>query len=287
MRVPNRLRDISAKSLGKLPLVLNKANLHRPVFFIGCGRSGTTALARYLSKHPELAVYPTEANDLWHPNLYPWTHATLEVEPYWKNPRSFTIASLSQPNRQFHDRYLRKVFCAFQFIARKPCFVNKSVMVTFAIDHILELFPDARFIHVLRDGRASALSFARKEHAKINESTTYQEKGIQPSFDELLQDFAKFWADNVNEVSSRQQFLEEESNRFIELRYESLCSDSTAITEELCRFLGVSTEWNSARVGFEFKNFNHKFSQDLTNVQQRLMNELIGEELEARGYSVS
>ena len=62
--------EMAARALGRTFPRRFAPMLHDPVFFIGSGRSGTNLLASFLRSHPEISVFPGEANDLWHPALY-------------------------------------------------------------------------------------------------------------------------------------------------------------------------------------------------------------------------
>ena len=70
--------------------------LRNPVFIIGSGRSGTTLLINTLAVHDDIATYSGEANDLWHPQTYPWRDSKHRdfLPPIWVDPEDFTRLSL-------------------------------------------------------------------------------------------------------------------------------------------------------------------------------------------------
>ena len=52
-----------------------------PIAIVGTGRCGSTLLVRILESHPEIAAWPGEANELWHPNSYPWAQRAIDTPP--------------------------------------------------------------------------------------------------------------------------------------------------------------------------------------------------------------
>ena len=94
MGVRDRAYAGGAKSLAAVMPRVFARRVHEPIFFVGCGRSGTTLLARILATNPEIAVYPYEGNELWHPGAFPWYRSHRETLPIWADPYGFTEASL-------------------------------------------------------------------------------------------------------------------------------------------------------------------------------------------------
>lgn len=285
-QVPNKTAVIIAKSFARVAPAFCHQRLHNPVFFVGCGRSGTTILSQTLAGHPDLAVYPGEANELWHPHLYPWVQATLDAPPFWADPMVFTQVSLSQPDRARYDRQLQAAFGAYQFLHGGRVFLNKSVMVTFMMPYLLQLFPDARFIHLVRDGRAVALSYAQKEQEKIQQAEAiYQQKGYAPSFDQLLETFAHHWQDHVTEIERQKTALNLTKDRLLELSYESLCAHFIFEMTRLCDFMGVSFAALPLPENVQFRNMNHKVGESLSHEQLAFLNHIIANSLKDKKYN--
>jgi hypothetical protein len=254
--------------------------LHCPVFFIGSGRSGTNLLASFLRSHPEISVLPSEANDLWHPALYPWATAKLDVAPIWADGRAFARASLSS-RAPSDDERLRAVFGAYQRLTRGRCFVNKSILITFMVDHIFEVFGDARFIHLLRDGRSVALSFAHKESAKIaKDRSRYAQYGLALPLEELVVRFAQNWQDQMREIDHHRERL---CGRLHEIRYEDLCADPEPELRSLANFLGVDPQRFTVS-GIATSSQDFKFAQELPASVQDRVTALLSSTLREKGY---
>jgi hypothetical protein len=284
-QVPHSTAVIIAKSFARIAPTVCHQRLHNPIFFVGCGRSGTTILSQTLARHPDLAVYPGEANELWHPHLYPWTQTTLDSPPFWADPVAFTQVSLSQPDRARYDRQLQAIFGAYQFLHGGRALLNKSVMVTFMMPHLLKLFPEAKFIHLVRDGRAAALSYAQKEQAKIKEAIAiYQQKGYALNFDELLATFAGHWQAHIMEIERQKIALNLTQDRLLELSYEHLCADYIFEMSRLCDFMEVSFGLLPLPATAEFRNMNHKVRENLSGVQVKMVTQAAGGALLQKGY---
>jgi len=230
----------SAIRAGRLWPRLFTEELRRPVFIVGCGRSGTTLVAGLLDTHPEVAVYPTEANDLWHPGAYPWRRTALDTAPFLVDPKGFTEASTAQwVDDDTHT--LMGCFRAFQRFSHAAVFANKSAMLAFMIPRVLELFPRCRFIHVLRDGRPVACSYAKKQAEKQDlHRRVFEERGEFYSMDELLLLAARTWSTQVEEILRRVDQLALGSHRLLEVRYERLCSRPEHELQRIAAFLGIA-----------------------------------------------
>src|SRR5262249_8717023 len=125
-----------------------------PVFIIGSPRSGTKILARSLAKHTRLWTSSAESNFLYH--LFGGGH--LE--------NAFQTAG-SRPSRP-HGTWLAKEGVAksefFRFVglglnalyasrSGGKRWIDHTPLYTLMVDTLSELFPGARFLHILRDGR--------------------------------------------------------------------------------------------------------------------------------------
>ena len=288
MSLPARAFDFSARlAANVMPRRLEKW-AKNPVFFIGSGRSGTNLLARLLASHPDIAVYPYETNDLWHPRAFPWWASTRGSPPIWKDPYAFT-AMTARGRSPEDDRRLKATLGAYQALVRGKCIVNKSVMITFMIPHVLTVFPDARFIHLLRDGRAVAVSFARLERARIERHPErYREYGLDLPFDSLVAEFARHWREHVAEIAARRSDLGlDTAARFIEVRYEDLTDVPDSSLRRLAQFLAVDDDGFDRRRWPRIENRNYKFREILEKEALMRISTIMEPELSRNGYADS
>jgi hypothetical protein len=124
----------------------------RPVFIIGCGRSGTTILGESVSRHRHV-TYLNEPRHLWFsafPESDVWTSSARS-----RNGRlCFTEADAH--NRR--GKRLGRLFRLETLVTKRPILVEKLPINSFRLRFIHALFPDARFIHIYRNGLEVARS---------------------------------------------------------------------------------------------------------------------------------
>ena len=99
------------------------------------------------------------------------------------------------------------------------------------------LFPDARFVHLVRDGRDAALSFLavpRRDH----------DRGLGLSH-ATPSGFACQWA---SEVRDARALGERVGERYLELRYEELVVDPATELERVCAF--AELRYDEAMLGY-------------------------------------
>ena len=222
------------------------ARLHNPVFIIGSARSGTTVLTELLSFHRDIADL-SEANDVWDPTGYPWSESSRETPPLWIDPIAHTQRWWrdTEPRQQ----ELRAIFGAYQTLLRKKVFLNKTPLNTFRIPYLLKIFPDARFIHIIRDGRATVHSYVVKQLKDINSHPEpYRQIDAAQSADKLALQLAWFWQENLKEVG-RQDAAHKltECGKLLEVTYEDLCADVHTTLNQICKFISINKARCSTR----------------------------------------
>jgi hypothetical protein len=280
-----KLKRPLAHALAHLPVPLAP---ERPTFIIGCARSGTSILKKMLACHEWIAAFPGEANHLWHPTAYPWVASDRCKPPLWKDPASFTKLSLEDWSRGHGDR-LQREFAIYQRFRRKPVFLNKSAMIAFMLPEVQRLFPEARFIHIVRDGRPVAHSYARKEYGKMRASEEiHRARGLWCSFDELLHQMAWLWQAHLDEIDRVVQALGwAEKGIYFECHYEDFCRRPRELIAEILDFLSVPVEKMHFREELEVDDRNHKFRKELSPETIRALTEIMTAALERKGYPLA
>lgn len=120
--------------------------LERPIIVLGAARSGTTLLAKtILAAHPDIAFWPEPAQVWRHGHAYRG-HDVLRPEDATPRVRRYITGRFSR-------------FLAQQGRAR---FMEKTPGNCLRMPFVMEVFPRAQVIHVLRDGRDVAISAAKE-----------------------------------------------------------------------------------------------------------------------------
>jgi hypothetical protein len=231
------------------------------VFIIGCSRSGKSILGRLLDRHRDVAEL-SEANNIWDPTGYPWYASGQETPPIWVDPEAYTRRWWRDTRSQ--QQAIRATFGAYLFIRRKRVFLNNTGFNTFRIPYLLEMFPDARLLHIARDGRAVVHSYARKVCQKIQEhSDPYEMLGIDLSDRNVSMQIASYWRACLEEVARQDQALGlSQAGLLMELSYEELCADMRGTLTRVCEYLNLDVKRFSPRVwDIELSNQNHQWHE--------------------------
>jgi hypothetical protein len=93
------------------------------------------------------------------------------------------------------------------------------------------LFPDARYVHLVRDGRDAALSFLSMPEGVVTKTWAHPKTAA---------DFACQWRAEV--VAARELGSRVGSARYLELSYERLVAEPEAELHRICDFAGLGYE---------------------------------------------
>lgn len=161
------------------------------------------------------------------------------------------------------------------------------------IGFLSEVLEGARFIHVMRDGRAVANSminvyFWRGWKGPQDWGWGELSRAQREEWNAHGQSFVVLaaiqWKILMDAMEKAKTTISSES--FLEIRYEDLCSDPIGQFQKVTQFCEL--EWT---VGFErqlgkyqLKNTNDKFEYDLTAKQQSDLEEVLGDYLRRYGY---
>jgi hypothetical protein len=191
--------------------------LQAPTFILCSVRSGSTLLRVLLGSHSQIHT-PHELH-LRHIDV------TVRNKPGLK---ALTEIGLDEERLEYllWDRLLHRELTE----SGKKLLVNKTPNDVFIVDRILECWPDARFIFLLRHPGA----IARSRH---------QARPQDP-----VEKNADMVARYCNAVEAAR-----EAHDGLTVRYEDLAADPAAVTKEICEFLGV--EWEERML--DYGEFSH------------------------------
>lgn len=205
-----------------------------PVFVIGAHRSGTTWVYDLLSSHPEVAgVFESGlfSSDLGlAPLLHPvhwYRDETQLAHDRAFFGKSFRLSQLLTREEALADiRQLAARWLGQALSQKHRYLVEKTPQHVHVIPFIAELFPNACFVHVLRDGRDVAVSV--REAARSWPRGRIKAATIAGS--------ATSWAAAVRSARSHSQAP---GLRFVEVRYEDLHRDTGAELDRLLSACGI------------------------------------------------
>jgi hypothetical protein len=211
------------------------APAERPIFVVGCPRSGTTLLSTMLHAHPRIAM-PPETRFLLPVYRDREKYGDLRLA---ENRRRLAEAITGDRRTRFVDLRLDRDRIVEAIVAGpptlgsalgtiwreygesrgKPRWGEKRPLYSRHVDVILRLFPDAQIIHLVRDARACVASLRQV-----------------PFWDGSVAAAAAIWSLSEHDLQRNRARLP--SDTFYSLRYEDLTDDPRRSLRELCRFLG-------------------------------------------------
>jgi hypothetical protein len=202
-------------------------------FIVGSPRSGTTLLRLMLDAHPELAI-PPETGFLtaaWEldgrgdalrerffqavtrfPMSAPaWNDFHLPAEEFRARLGEIRPFELAAGVRLFYRLYAARF--------GKPRWGDKTPLYAHHLRAIQTLLPEARFVHLVRDGRDAAVSL--------------RGRWFSPGRDIALQ--AAFWRDHVRAARREGSAC----RHFLEVRFEDLLRDPGTVLSRICAFISL------------------------------------------------
>jgi len=254
------------------------------VFIGGCGRSGTTLFKEVLNRHPRLACGPETS-------LFGLPFSIDNIAVPWGMDRAELLAMQAAcPNLlAFADRF------ADRFLAQegKERWVEKTPNNVRAIGPILSWYPNARFIHVIRDGRDVACSLRHHPKERIEHGRIIPIETNNP-----MDRCATRWRDDVCDGLAYRGHP-----RVMEVRYEDLVRDPGDQFGRVCAFIGETFDESMlrpsanepARPGQNLNNPDAsssitpkaigRWERDLSGVERRVVDDIAGELLITLGYA--
>jgi hypothetical protein len=207
-------------------------------FIVGVGRSGTTLLRLMLDAHPELTI-PPETHFL--PELIEacgrrqasadrlleivvsqrqWGDFGLEAEELERRFAAVEPLEAGGVLRAFYRLYAER--------AGKPRWGDKTPIYVERMREIEAALPEARFVHLIRDGRDVALSRIRRA------------LGEPPA----VRRVARAWRRRIAAARRQARRL----RHYMEARYEDLVGDAEPTLRRICEF--IELPWDPAMLDY-------------------------------------
>jgi hypothetical protein len=197
-----------------------------PFFIVGSARSGTTLLRLILNAHPDVAVPPesrfivelfTGDDDVDARAFLDRLGAHHRFHT-WELPIEAVREEIGDATRLPYAEAMGAAFRAYARDHGKSRWGDKTPRHVEHIPLLAGLWPAARFIHLIRDGRDVARSYA---------DVPFGPKTVGKA--------AKLWADRVRTGIRDGRRLEQ--GRYLEITYEDLVDDAEGETKDVCDFL--------------------------------------------------
>ncbi len=287
----------------------------KPIILVGTGRCGSTVFHRLLAKHPGV-MWLSGFCDRY-PTRPAWNRRAVMA---MRNPllRRFLSGKI-QPSEcyLFWDKHAYGFSAPCRDLVRADVTARVKQQVRAAIEPMLtptcsrlllkitgwprigflkEIFEDARFIHIVRDGRAVASSLLHVDFWRgwygpqgwraglLSPEDQATWEGYDRSFTALA---GLEWRIQMRALEAARQALD--PKRFLEVKYETFCQQPLETCRRALEFaeLPGSTEFDRQVKATLIKDMSNRWRDDLTAGQQDLLDDLLREDLPRYGYQVA
>lgn len=215
-----------------------------PVIVLGVRRSGTTLLRVMLDRNPALAI-PDESYFV--PQLARRHPGAVDPAAFVDDLRRLptlvewglspeAVARRLTPGMST-GAAVAAVFEAYAAERGKARWGDKTPLYLQHLPLLERLFPNALFVHLVRDGRDAAVSFLSVPAGIMTEGWGHPRDAAG---------FAAQWSTEVHDARALGRRVGAE--RYLELRYESLVADPAASLEHVCAFAGLT--YHDAMLGY-------------------------------------
>jgi hypothetical protein len=210
-------------------------------FVVGVGRSGTTLLRMMLDAHPRLAIPPEThfVNDVLiagekirlsperlvktvvHDRHRRWGDFGIEEQAYLERLRAIPQLNASDAIRAFYELYA-ELHGKSRWGDKTPDYVKR-------VRRIGRALPEARFVHMIRDGRDVALSHNRR----------IMRRGLDGKAPVPASEMARRWRKRIEKA---RYDAESVGDRYMEIRYEDLVTDTEPTLRRVCELIEIEYE---------------------------------------------
>ena len=273
------------------PITLNRIskllspNLEKPIFIIGAPRSGTTFLGTCIGELPEIS--------------YHFEPIAIKAATSYVHTQQWSLERM----KSFYPK-------VYGWLMRMHCdadlrLADKTPRNSLIVPQLHQVFPDAQFVFIQRDGRDAALSLSKKPWYQ-NET---KGKGLKEPSGFVFGPEARFWVEperaeefeatsNVHRcVWIWRQYVENvlaaketiPADQFYEMRYEDLVTAPGEESLSLLDFLGIDNpESRETFINYVTQNASPSsvgnWEKELSAEQLEQIEAEAGELLTALGY---
>ena len=291
------------------------SDIPKPIIIVGTGRCGSTVFHRLLAMHPGVMWlsglcdrFPTRPG--WNRLAVTVVHTPGigrllrgRIQPgecyrFW-DARAY---GFSEPCRDLTRadvtvrvrRQVRSAFAGMLTPQRRRLLLKITGWPR--LGYLDEIFGDVRFVHIVRDGRAVASSLLHVGFWRGWKGPQGWRAGLLSPEDEAAwkrydHSFAALagleWRIQMRAMEAARQAIDPE--RFLELKYETLCRDPLGSLRRVLEFteLPGSVDFERRVKETKIRDMSARWRDDLTPAQQKILDDLLHEDLRRYGYEAS
>jgi omega-hydroxy-beta-dihydromenaquinone-9 sulfotransferase len=287
----------------------------RPIFIVGTGRCGSTAFQRVLSMHREVmwlsgVAYLFPRRPVWNRRAVtamgnPLLHRILggvirpgEQYRFWEEHAH----GFSEPFRDLvasdvTPRVKKQVRAAIApMLTGKRSRLLAKITGWPRMGFLNEIFEDARFVHIIRDGRAVASSLLHVDFWsgwagpggwRAGPLSAEDQAAWEASSRSFVTLAGLEWRIQMRAMDAARRALS--PGQFLEVKYEEFCEQPLETCRRVLDFAELpQSAWFDDRVrAASIRDMSGRWRGDLTPEQQASLDNLLREDLQRYGYQVS
>jgi omega-hydroxy-beta-dihydromenaquinone-9 sulfotransferase len=289
----------------------------KPIFIVGTGRCGSTAFHTLLARHPRLMWLSGFAEEF--PDRPEWNRWAVtavgnplvravfgsRIKPgenygfWYRHAYGFAEPGRDLVRSDVTPRVRKQLLSVFGRMLTGP---RDRLLVKLTgwsrIGFLNEIFSDAKFIHIVRDGRAVASSLMhisswqwrgwygpyswRYGPLSPEDQTTWE--ASERSFAVLA---GLQWRIHTRAIESARRELD--PRRFLQVRYEDFCAQPAETCQQVVEFseLPDSPSFRRHVQAAAIKDMTNRWRADLSEQQQRMLNDVLGDDLRRYCYDTA
>lgn len=269
-----------------------------PLFVVGCARSGTTMLRAMLDAHPSLAI-PPESHfiaPMWKVRRRYERNGSVDAARMtadivrghrfreWGIDAEVVRRRVNELRSPSFAGVIDAVFTAYAAEKGKHRWGDKTPNYALDVATLAGIFPAARFVHLVRDGRDVALSLLQ-----------------MPWWPRTLPEAARVWSHWTRTARAEGRALGDD--RYLEVRYEELVDRPERELRRICELAGLdytpemlSYPERASRNGVPAYHRHAQaapvkglrdWSRDMTKDDLALFEAIAGDQIRAMGYELA
>jgi hypothetical protein len=289
----------------------------KPIFIVGTGRCGSTAFHRLLALHPELMWLSGFAEQFpTRPSWNRWAVTAVgnpvvrkvfskKIKPgenygfWYRHAYGFAEPGRDLTQSDVTPRVRKQIRAVIgrMLTAKRHRFLAKLTGWS-RLGFLNEIFEDAKFIHIVRDGRAVASSLLHISdwqwrgwygpyswrYGPLSPEDQAAWEGSNRSFAVLA---GLQWRIHTRAFEVARRTVD--PARVLEVKYESFCQEQVETVQRVLEFaeLSDSRAFQRQVKAASIRDMTNRWRADLSAEQQVLLDDLLQEDLSRYGYPLS
>jgi len=309
------LRYVEGLRIRRKIKILKGVHIVKPIFIVGVPRSGTTLLYRTLCMHPEVGWFShldlhnwmTDERKKFITNYYTkqkqqkkkipnseetmvvfgtkqtliegTTGLPIEAATFWQSFLDYAGKNISEGLK---DK-IKTVIYNILKIQNKSRFVNKSLYMNMRLSELNQIFPDAKFINIVRDPR-EVISSAMERYKKEG----YFDFGISNknksklNADDFIQQSSFAYKEIINTIFKFS--LQVKRDNFMTIKYEELYSNPKEVVLNILQFCELEIPTSIEDIVPKIRETRKKWVENLTIIDQKRIFDILKPSLQKMNY---